>query len=415
MKDPRFFQNIRPEELADTYATPLYVYNERVFRTRCREMKNLVTYPNFTVHYSVKANSNLTLLKIAREEGLHVDAMSPGEIYVEEKAGFLPEEIFYISNNVSIEEMAYAVERGICVSLDSISQLRRFAAHFPGASVSLRINTGIGAGHSEKVVTGGKKTKFAIPEDQLNEAVKICREASLRLKALNQHIGSFFLDGEIYLEGVKALLAAAEKVPGLELIDLGGGFGMPYDEKTQKRLDLSSLGRSLDQLFADFSKKYAALYPESNGKEISFAIEPGRYISAESCVLLGRVHAIKENAGHLYCGTDIGFNVLMRPVLYDSYHKIETWPVRENAPVLSYTVVGNICESGDILAKDRELPQMEENDLVIVCDAGAYGYSMASNYNNRLRPAEVLIGEDDQVRLIRRRDTLEDLVRGFES
>ena len=169
MKDPRFFEGVDPAELAGTYGTPLYIYNERVFRTRCREMKNLVSYPNFRVNYSVKANSNLTLLKIAHEEGLLADAMSPGEIFVEEQAGFLPEEIFYISNNVSASEMAYAVERGITVSIDSLSQLERFGKNFPRAAVSLRINSGVGAGHSAKVVTGGKLTKFAITPHQLDE------------------------------------------------------------------------------------------------------------------------------------------------------------------------------------------------------------------------------------------------------
>ncbi|MBO4889274.1 MAG: diaminopimelate decarboxylase [Firmicutes bacterium] len=406
MKDELFFEGLDPKELIADYGSPLYVYNERVFRARCREIKNLVSYPAFSVNYSVKANNNLSLLRIAHEEGLMADAMSPGEIYVEEKAGYGLDEIFYISNNVSTEEMAFAVQRGIVVSIDSLSQLRRFGRTFPGARASLRINSGVGAGHSDKVVTGGKKTKFAVSLDQLDEARNIIRGTGIRLVGINQHIGSFFLDGEIYLEGVRALLDVAKDFPDLDFIDLGGGFGMPYDVKTQHRLDLNELGRRLDELFYAFAGSY--------GRQVRFKVEPGRYISAESAVLLGTVHAVKENAGHLYCGTDIGFNVLIRPVLYDAYHEIETWPHRPEAPQKPFTVVGNICESGDILAKDREMPVMEEGDLVIVHDAGAYCYSMASNYNNRLRPAEVLIREDGSVRLIRRRDTLEDLIRNFE-
>ena len=406
MIDTNFFEGNDPRSLVQKYSTPLYVYNERVFRTRCREMKNLVTYPNFSINFSVKANSNLTLLKIAHEEGLHADAMSPGEIFVEEKAGFQPDEIFYISNNVSPEEMQFAVDRGIVVSIDSLAQLRLFGEMFPGARVSLRINSGIGAGHSEKVVTGGKKTKFAITIDQLDEARSIIQETGIKLVGLNQHIGSFFLDGKIYLDGVKALLEIAKDFPGLEFIDCGGGFGMPYDEKTQYRLDLAELGRSLDEVFYSFSGLY--------GRPIQFKIEPGRYLSAECGALLGTVWAVKENAGHLYCGTDIGFNVLIRPLLYDAYHEIETLPRRANVSKHLYNVVGNICESGDILAKDRLLPDMKENDLVLIHDAGAYSFSMSSNYNNRLRPAEVLIQEDGSIRLIRRRDTLEDLVRNFE-
>lgn len=412
MKDPNFFEGLDPAALSREFGTPLYLYNERVFRARCREMRSLVTYPHFSVNFSVKANSNLTLLKIAREEGLSVDAMSPGEIFLEEQAGFTPEKIFYISNNVSLEEMDFAVRRGIVVSLDSLSQLERFAAAFPGAAISLRINSGIGAGHSDKVVTGGKKTKFAIPLDQLDDALSIVRASSLHLVGLNQHIGSFFLDKEIYLEGVRALLQVAMEIPGLSFIDCGGGFGMPYDEQSQHRLDLQDLGRSLDELFVDFNDRYQSRYGNAS-QDILFKIEPGRYLAAECGLLMGTVHALKENAGHRYCGTDIGFNVLIRPMLYDAYHKIETWPVRPEAKEYPYTVVGNICESGDILAKDRLLPEMREDDLILIHDAGAYGFSMASNYNNRLRPAEVLIQEGGSVRLIRRRESLEDLLRCF--
>lgn len=408
MKDTHFFEGLSPFALLEQYGSPLYVYNERVFRERCREMARLVTYPHFKVNYSVKANSNLTLLRIAREEGLHVDAMSPGEIYLEELAGFTPDEIFYISNNVSTEEMAYAVSRGIMVSIDSLSQLERFGHHFPGHPVCIRVNSGVGAGHSDKVITGGEKTKFAICPADFPRVREILQTYELRLVGLNQHIGSFFLEEEPYLEGVRALLALAMDFPGLEFIDLGGGFGMPY-ERTQSRLDLASLGAKLSALMEDFAARY--------GSPVLFKIEPGRYLAAECCVLLGTVQAVKENYGHVYCGTDIGFNVLARPMLYGSYHEIEILS-RDGSDhtdsLRPYTVVGNICESGDILAHDRMLPAMREEDLVCIHDAGAYGYSMASNYNNRLRPAEVLIDQAGTSRLIRRRDTLEDLTRGFE-
>lgn len=405
MKDCNFFEGLSPFDLIGEYGSPLYVYNERVFRSRCREMAQLVDYPNFKVNYSVKANSNLMLLKIAREEGLCADAMSPGEIYVEQLAGFQPDEIFYISNNVSVEEMAYAVQRDITVSVDSVSQLELFGRHFPGHPVCVRVNSGVGAGHSEKVVTGGKKTKFAIYPALFDQVREIIARYDLKLIGLNQHIGSFFLEEEPYLEGVRSLLAIAKSFPDLQFIDLGGGFGMPY-EKTQSRLDLTSLGSSLSALMHDFARSY--------GREVLFKIEPGRYLSAECGVLLGTVHAIKENYGHLYCGTDIGFNVLARPMIYGSYHEIEVYSRTPSTDARPITVVGNICESGDILAKDRLLPAMRENDLVCLCDAGAYGYSMASNYNNRLRPAEVLITQSGEARLVRRRDTLEDLARGFE-
>lgn len=404
MKDTHFFEGLCPFQLVKSYGSPVYVYNERVFRTRCREMRKLVSYPHFKVNYSVKANSNLTLLKIAREEGLCADAMSPGEIYVERQAGFIPEEIFYISNNVSAKEMAYAVDQGILVSIDSISQLETFGQNFPGHPVCIRVNSGVGAGHSDKVITGGKKTKFAIYPQLFPQVKEILARYNLKLVGLNQHIGSFFLEEEPYLEGVRSLLQIAHDFPDLQFIDLGGGFGMPY-EPTQTRLNLASLGAKLEILMYDFARDY--------GHDVLFKIEPGRYLTAECGVLLGTVHAVKENYGHLYCGTDIGFNVLARPMMYDSYHEIEILSQAPSAETHPYTVVGNICESGDILAKDRILPAMRENDLVCIHDAGAYGYSMSSNYNNRLRPAEVLITEGGRHCLVRRRDTMEDLMRNF--
>lgn len=421
MQDEAFFEGLGPFALIQKFGSPLYVYNERVFRQRIREMKSLVSYPNFSVNYSVKANSNLTLLKIAREEGLLADAMSPGEMYVEEQAGFLPEEIFFISNNASWDEWHYAVSRGILVSIDSVSQLEKYGKLFPGTKVAIRVNSGVGAGHSDKVITGGHHTKFAILPEDFAKVKAICREHDLTVCGLNQHIGSFILEEEQYLKGVRSLLALAPQFEDLDFIDLGGGFGMPY-ELSQKRLDLASLGAKLDELLFAFADSY--------GKQLKFKIEPGRYISAECGVLLGTVNGIKENSGTLYCGTDVGFNVLIRPLLYDAYHEIETLPHRPEAPIHPYTVVGNICETGDILAKDRLLPEMQEDDLIVIHDAGAYGYSMASNYNNRLRPAEILItppaetceaeassDPDDapiaKVTLIRRRDSLVDLMRNF--
>lgn len=401
-----FFQNVNPFDLTEKYGTPLYVYNEKILRERCRELKNLVKYPNFSVNYSAKANSNLAFLEIVNEEGLNVDAMSPGEIYVELKAGFKPEQIFYISNNVSKEEMKFAIEHNVLISVDSISQLEQYGQINPGGKVAARFNGGVGAGHHEKVVTAGKKTKFAINPEYIPEVKEILKKYNLKLVGINQHIGSLFMEAEKYVEGVKAILNIAKEFDDLEFVDLGGGFGIPYEKSNeQKRLDLETLGKSLDTVLEEFAKEY--------GKKITFKAEPGRYISAECCVLLGEVHSIKYNGEHKFAGTDIGFNVLQRPVMYDSHHDIEIYrksdeKSEKEEPI---TIVGNICESGDILAKDRVLPEVKKGDLIGIMDAGAYGYAMASNYNNRLRPAEVLIRENGEVVLIRERDTLEDLTR----
>lgn len=396
-----FFQGIKPADLTAKYGSPLYVYNERILRKNCRELKNLVKYPNFSVNYSAKANSNLAFLEIAHEEGMNVDAMSPGEMFVEMKAGFTADQIFFISNNVSKEEMQYAIDRNILMSVDSISQLEQYGQLNPGGKIAARFNGGVGAGHSEKVITAGKKTKFGINPEYIPQFKETLKKYDLKLVGINQHIGSLFMDGQKYVDGVKAILNIAKQFDDLEFIDLGGGFGIPYKKlEDQPRLDLEDLGKKLDEVFERFAEEY--------GKKLTFKIEPGRYISAETSVLLGTVHTVKHNGEDKYIGTDIGFNVLQRPVMYDSHHDIEVY--NDSDVTEDVTVVGNICESGDILAKHRILPQMNVGDTIGLLDAGAYGYCMASNYNNRLRPAEVLIRENGEAVLIRERDQLEDLV-----
>jgi len=369
---------------------------------------NLLPYPWFSVSCSIKANSNLHLLEIVREEGMEADAMSPGEIYLLEKAGFEASKIFYIGNNVSAEEMKYALDRGILVSVDSLSQLELLGRINPGGRVALRFNPGNGAGHHEKVITAGKNTKFAIQEDLLEDARAIAQKYGLKVVGINQHIGSLYMDAKPFLDSVKALLRIASKFENLEFVDFGGGFGIPYRKfQGEGRLDLKALAEQLAPVLIEFREKY--------GGDIRFKVEPGRYPFAEAGAILGTVHAVKTNYGTKYIGTDIGFNVLMRPILYDSYHEVVAFRnnrlLGENREKV--TIVGNICESGDILAKDRMMPPLQEGDIIGVLDAGSYGFSMSSNYNLRLRPAEVLITLDGSPRLIRRRETLEDLMAGF--
>lgn len=407
-REKQFFGNTDPIQLCRNYGTPLYVYNENILRNRCRDLKGLIDYSNFTVNYSLKANSNLELIRIVRSEGLRADAMSPGEIYINILAGYKPEEILFISNNVSEEEFRYAINVGVKVSVDSVSQLETFGQINPGGEVAFRVNPGFGAGHHEKVTTAGQKTKFGIEMRSIPEVKEILKKYNLRLIGINQHIGSLFMDSEAYLQSTGNILAIARQFDDLKFIDLGGGFGIPYKkQQDQPRLDLKDLGGKLTRVINDWVKDY--------GKEIEIKIEPGRYIVAESGILLGMVNATKTNYNIKYIGTDLGFNVLIRPVMYDSHHDIEVYrgdgtPSEKEETV---TIVGNICETGDIIAKERTLPEIIENDVLGVLDSGAYGYSMSSNYNSRLRPAEVLIDATGNPRLIRRRDTLDDLVRNF--
>jgi diaminopimelate decarboxylase len=406
--DKKFFGNSDPVSLSEEFGSPLYVYNEEILRNRCRDLKALISYPKFSVNYSLKANSNLEILKIVRSEGLTVDAMSPGEIYLNTLAGYKPEQILFISNNVDADEFKYAINAGVKISVDSVAQLELFGKINPGGKVAFRLNPGVGAGHHEKVTTAGQNTKFGIEMSMIPEVKRILKQYNLKLIGINQHIGSLFMEGGAYLQSAGNILSVAKEFEDLEFIDLGGGFGIPYKKQSdQARLNLQELGGKLDKVIKTFVGEY--------GKEIEFKIEPGRYIVAESSILLGKVNAVKKNYATKYIGTDLGFNVLVRPVMYDAHHDIEIYrksgtpSVKEEA----VTIVGNICETGDIIAKDRKLPEIFENDILGVLDSGAYGYSMSSNYNSRLRPAEVLIASDGNPRIIRRRDTLEDLVRNF--
>jgi len=406
--ETNFFEGNNVYDLIQKYGSPLYIYNETILRNRCREMAHLVTYKNFVPHYSIKANTNIHLLKIVREEGLHADVMSPGEIFLALESGFKSEELFFIPNNVVAEDMKYAIERGITTSVDSLDQLKLYGKLNPGGKVAIRFNPGVGAGHHEKVVTGGKKTKFGINPEMIPEVKRLLETYNLTLIGINQHIGSLFMDAKPYIESLSSILNIARAFDDLEFIDLGGGFGIPYHKQDgEARLDIEALGEALDPILSRFATEY--------GKNIQFQIEPGRYIPCESCLLLGQVTAMKTNADHYYLGCDIGFNALQRPIMYDSHHDIEIYSRdAKSATLMPLTVVGNICESGDILAKDRMLPSTTSHgDLIAMMDAGAYGYSMASCYNQRFRPAEVLICSDGSVKQIRKRDTFEDLLRNM--
>lgn len=407
-KETDFFKGHDAYELIAQYGSPLYIYNEEILRKRCREMKNLLSYPHFTPHYSIKANTNIHLLKIVHEEGLHADVMSPGEIYLALESGFKAEELLFIPNNVVKEDMLFAISKGVTISVDSLEQLDLYGQLNPGGKVAIRFNPGIGAGHHEKVITGGKKTKFGVNPEYIPDVKRLLETYNLKLIGINQHIGSLFMDAQPYIDSLTSILNIARNFDTLDFIDLGGGFGIPYHKQDgENPLDLHALGEILDPILYRFSEEY--------GKAIQFQIEPGRYIPCEAGILLGEVTGIKTNDTHQYIGTDIGFNILQRPIMYGSHHDIEIYSHKEKtAPLAPFTVVGNICESGDILAKDRALPQcVVRGDLLALMDAGAYGYCMASCYNQRFRPSEVLIQKDGSVRQIRKRDTFEDLIRNM--
>ena len=417
IQEVNFFEGNNPEELVKNFGTPLYVYNEKILRDRMKKVANVITKYPYTANYSVKANTNIHILKLALEEGLNCDAMSVGEIKLLLKAGFPAERIFFVPNNVSSDELEFALNNGVMTSLDSLSQLELFGKtcerlniSFENRKCAVRINPGVGAGHCEKVVTGGKKTKFGIAEYAIDQIFEIAQKYNIRIAGINQHIGSLFMDPQPYLDAVTNLLFIAIKFPNLEFVDFGGGYGIPYHKlDDEKPFPMEEFKTRLEPILDIFTKSY--------GKTPLFKSEPGRYCVAEGSVILGKVHATKENSGTNFAGTDVGMNVLVRPSMYDSHHDIE---ILRNGEVVSrdgelqeQTVTGNICESGDILAKNRQLPKIEEGDLICVLDTGAYGYSMCSSYNSRPRPAEVLICADGSVKQIRRRETIDDLLMMF--
>ena len=413
-----FFAGNNPETIASEYGTPVYVYNEKILRDRMAKVAKVITKYPYTANYSVKANTNIQILKLALEEGLNCDAMSVGEITLLMKAGFPVERIFFVPNNVAPYELAFALKNGVMTSLDSLSQLELFGEvcnqmEIPPAKrkCAVRINPGFGAGHHEKVVTGGKKTKFGIAEYSIPQIFEIAEKYQITIAGINQHIGSLFMDPQPYLDAVTNLLRIAHQFKNLEFIDFGGGYGIPYHKlDDEKDFPMEDFKARLEPILDEFVASY--------GKAPLFKSEPGRFCVAEGSVILGRVHATKENSGIQFAGSDIGMNVLVRPSMYDSHHDIEVFRdgelvSRDGADLTEQTVTGNICESGDILAKNRLLPKIEEGDLLCVLDTGAYGWSMCSTYNSRPRPAEVMICANGKVKQIRRKETIEDLLSMF--
>jgi len=398
--------------LLEKYQSPLYVYEEELLEKRTADMINFaerlkkeLEIPAIKMHYSTKANGNLQILKKIQKMGIAVDAMSPVELRLVEMAGFNKDDILYVCNNVSVEEMIEVVDKGIKICLDSISQVELLGKKRPNIDIMVRVNPGLGGvGHSEKVITAGKEAKFGITEKNIEELLLTCEKYNIRVVGIHQHLGSLFLDDNIdqFITGVESLLNIAKKyLPDLEIVDLGGGFGVPYKEN-EKDLDLNIVIEKLKPVLSNFITEYHM---------VEFKFEPGRYIPCESCYILGTVHAVKNENNKIWVGTDIGMNTLVRPSMYDAYHKIEVIKEEGNdKEYITATIVGNICESADVLGKDRQVATPEVGDVVKIYNAGAYGYSMSSNYTGRQRPAEVLIDKEGKDILIRKRETIEEVI-----
>lgn len=402
----------------DTYGSPLYVYDNSILWNRCGRMKQFQeelerALPGVRVrmHYSTKANNNPAILKVVRNSGLNVDCMSPLELQINKECGFTKERMLYVCNNISPEEMDMVYESGLLICLDSVSQVRTWGQRHPSTEIMVRINPGVsGVGHSQKVMTSGSKTKFGISEKQLPNLFAVAKEYNLRIIGTHQHLGSLFLNDKIpnYIAGVKAGLEIVKTYfKDVEIVDLGGGFGVPYKPNEQP-LDLSQVVSELAPILKDFVQNYPSV------KEFKF--EPGRYIPCEAGQLLGTVTAVEKRNRTWWIGTDIGMNVLVRPSMYGSYHEItfEYLCDNGNSKEVTANICGNVCESGDILGKRRRVRLPEVGDVVVVHNAGAYGYSMASHYTGRPRPAEVMIFQDTEssevYKVIRKRESISDMM-----
>ena len=395
---------VHTRDLVNGFGSPLYVYEEETIRTRARELLSAITYKNTQIKYACKANTNIQIMKILREEGLGIDAVSPGEVYAALEAGFPSSEILFTANNVSWDEIEYAVSKDVMVNIDSLAYLRQFGERYPGKDICVRINPNVGAGHHNHVITGGPESKFGIHYGQIQIIKAIAQNYGLNIRGIHQHIGSGILDPDMFIKAMNVLLDVAGKFEDLSFIDFGGGIGVPYREN-EGRIDVGELGTKIAGEFKQFVEAY--------GRQVKLVIEPGRYIVAECGFLLATVTSVKEGEKHRFVGVDTGFNHLVRPAMYGSYHRIlhAQNPLGEKQPQI---IAGYLCESGDTFTRnsngiiDRELPLFCAGDIVCICNAGAYGFVMSSQYNSRPRPAEVLV-KDGKARLIRKRERMEQL------
>jgi len=401
-------------ELISEFGSPLYVYNESVIRDRYHTLFQAIPYPHKRLHYAMKANSNLKILKLFHELGAWIDAVSLEEVRLALYAGFPPERILFTGINLKTEELHWLASQKIRINIGSLHMLQKYASLFPGTEVSIRVNPDFGGGHHSHVITGGRESKFGIfyseelQYNQIPQAKQIIDRAHLRLVGIHAHIGSGILQESKFIELVSLVLSIASQFPDLEFVDFGGGFGVPYRPGEHPfRFDL--FASHLHQTMEEFVRSY--------GKEITIAFEPGRFLVAEAGILLVTVTEIKQTPRYTFVGVDSGFNHLIRPMAYGSYHPIIN-ALRVQGESREVVVAGYLCESGDLFTRDEHGPQPRslttplEGDVLAILNAGAYGFAMSSNYNMRPRPAEVMITQAGP-RLIRRRETFEDMIRFF--
>ena len=386
--------------IAAKFGTPVYVYDSDRIVEQYHRLKNAFPGVNVSLHYALKALNNVNILRLLKHEGAGLDAVSIQEVLLGLRAGFAPDQIMYTPNCVDFEEIQEAVKLGVHINIDNISILEEFGHHYGGTvKCCIRLNPHIMAGGHSHISVGHIDSKFGISIYQLRHVLRVVQSHGMKINGLHMHTGSDILDPDVFLRGAELLFEAATDFPDLEFMDFGSGFKVPYKEGDIVT-DIEDTGKRIATAFQNFCKNY--------GRELELWFEPGKFIVSEAGFLLVKANVIKQTTSTVFIGVDSGQNHLIRPMFYDAYHRIENVSNPEGLPRL-YSVVGYICET-DTLGYDRKIAEVREGDILAIYNAGAYGFTMSNNYNARFRPAEVLV-VNGEAKLIRRRETFEDLVR----
>ncbi|XJR84270.1 diaminopimelate decarboxylase [Elizabethkingia anophelis] len=386
-------------KIAGEYGTPVYVYETDKIREQYEKLtKSFDDKTRF--FYAAKALTNINILKYIQKLGANIDCVSINEVNLGINAGFTPEKILFTPNCVDITEIEEAMKLGVHINIDNISILEQFGNKYGNTyPVFIRINPHIFAGGNYKISTGHIDSKFGISIHQLRHIQRIVKTTGLNVEGLHMHTGSEIKDIDVFIQGLEIMFEMVEDFPNLKYIDMGSGFKVPYQDG-ELETDVKTLGKKVLKAVNNFKKE--------TGKDFELWFEPGKYLVSESGHFLVRTNVIKQTTATVFVGVNSGFNHLIRPMFYDSYHKIENLS-NPKGPERIYTVVGNICET-DTFAWDRKINEVREGDILVFRNAGAYGFEMSSNFNSRLKPAEVMV-MDGNVHLIRKRDVFEDLLK----
>lgn len=387
-------------QLCEKYDTPLYVYDTGVMEMKYQELKTAFSGANTRIKFACKALNNINVLRFFKNIGAGLDTVSIQEVWVGLKAGFAPKDIIYTPNCVSMEEIDLAVKEGVQINIDNISILEQFGHKYGNTvPVCVRINPHVMAGGNINISTGHIDSKFGISIYQMRHLERVIKSENIRVNGLHMHTGSDILDVDVFLRAAEILFEVTDHFPDLEFIDFGSGFKVPY-KPDDYYTNIQEVGEKLTYSFKDFCKSY--------GRDLELWFEPGKFLVSQSGTFLAKVNVIKQTTATVFVGVDSGLNHLIRPMFYNSYHHM----VNVSNPTGKqriYTVVGYICET-DTFGWDRKMSEVREGDVIAFQNAGAYGFTMSSNYNSRFRPAEVLIHKGKDY-LIRQRETLDDLLR----